>query len=162
MGADLPTATQMGGKVGTRAQAPVAPSPASLTSLTDSHAPASGSSRTRLATDMTAWPSCPQGPVVGSGSHVPRAATLFKKRRTASSAAGPSGAVSFSRTPYRMFRKLAASVRDRSPWASERGSGRSCGAEEPLMAGLAVTRGIPHPCQGLYAWSLPVFLVGRI
>lgn len=39
---------------------------------------------------------------------------------TASSTAGPSGAVSFVRTLSRIPRKLEASARDRSPWASER------------------------------------------
>lgn len=103
---------------------PLPPSPASLTSLPASHVQASCSSRT---TDTTPWPSCSQGPVWGSGSPAVRAVTLLRKCTTASSAARPRGAASFTRTLSRIPRKLDASASDRCPWASERGSGRSCG-----------------------------------
>lgn len=135
---------------------PPLPSPASLTSLTESHVPASCSSRTRLATDMTPWPSCSQGPVKGSGSPAPRAVTLFRKCTMASSAAGPRGAASFARTLSRIPRKLEASASDRCPWASERGSGRSCGQSSHLRQ-VWLLGGIS---QGSHLGPARVFLVG--
>lgn len=126
-------APRAGGKVGTRTQAPGPPSPASLTSLTDSHAPASRSSRTRLATDTTPWASSSQRPLKGSGSQATRAVTLFRKCTTASSKAGPSGVASSARTLSRTPRKLEALARHRSPWGSDRGSGRSCGHRSCLL-----------------------------
>lgn len=125
------------------ASPPAPPSPASLTSLIESHAPASCSSRTKLATDTMPWPSCSQGPVKGSGSPAPRAVTLFRKCTTASSAAGPSGADSFARTLSRIPRKLEASASDRCPGASERGSGSSCGQRNHLLLAWLLGRDLP-------------------
>lgn len=146
-----PMATpQAGGKVGTRTAARGPPDPASLTSLTDSHTPASCSSRTRLATDTTPWASSSQGPVKGSGSQATRAVTLFRKCTTASSTAGPSGAASSARTLSRTPRKLEALARDRSPWGSDRGSGRSCGQRSCLLLVRLSGEDPPGATLGLY------------
>ena len=127
-----------------------------LTSFTDSHAPAGSSSRTRLATDRTPWPSSSQGPVKGSGSPAPRAVTLFRKYMTASSAASPRGVASFARTLPRMPRKLEALA----------GTGL-CGLSREGQGG-AVGRGTTY-CwsgrqevilQGPHLGSARVFLVG--
>lgn len=131
-----------------------------LTSLSDSHAPAQPAAAPGPDWPQMGkpWPSSSQGPIKGSAPPPPpRAVTLFRKCRKASSTAGPRGVASFAGLPP------GCPGHWRPYWGTglcglprERGSGRSRGQRGHLLLVwlcVCVCGGIPRAhswvCQGL-------------